>query len=134
METLGIFSFFPTKTLGAYGDAGMIVTNDDKLAETTKMFRVHGASKKYHYDYIGYNSRLDSMQAAVLLVKLKYIDEAIKKRDIVANWYIDRLSDCEYVRIPRIKGNQKPVYYVFNILAEKRDELAEFLKENEIGS
>jgi dTDP-4-amino-4,6-dideoxygalactose transaminase len=130
---MGIFSFFPTKTLGGYGDGGMIVTNDDKLAEMTKMFRVHGASKKYHYDYIGYNSRLDSLQAAILSVKLKYIDEAIKKRETIANWYVDRLSDCEQVRFPKIKGEQMPVYYVFNILAEKRDELAAFLKENEIG-
>ncbi|MBV7272914.1 DegT/DnrJ/EryC1/StrS family aminotransferase [Clostridiaceae bacterium UIB06] len=130
---MGIFSFFPTKTLGGYGDGGMIITNDDNLAQMTKMFRVHGASKKYHYDYIGYNSRLDSMQAAVLSVKLKYIDEAIKKRETVAKWYTDKLSDCEYIRFPKIKGDQSPVYYVFNLLAEKRDELADFLKENEIG-
>lgn len=130
---MGIFSFFPTKTLGGYGDGGMIVTNDDNLAQMTKMFRVHGASKKYHYDYIGYNSRLDSIQAAVLSVKLKYIDEAIKKRETIANWYMDKLSDCEYVKFPKIKGPQSSVYYVFNILAEKRDELANFLKENEIG-
>ena len=64
---MGIFSFFPTKTLGGYGDGGMIVTNDEHLANMAKMFKVHGASKKYHYDYIGYNSRLDSIQAAVLL-------------------------------------------------------------------
>lgn len=131
---LGVFSFFPTKTLGAYGDAGMIITNDDNLANKAKMFRVHGASKKYHYDYIGYNSRLDSMQASVLLVKLKYIDEAIKKREVVANWYREKLADCEYIKTPVVKGDQKPVYYAFNTLAEKRDELAAFLKENEIGT
>ncbi|MBC2581985.1 DegT/DnrJ/EryC1/StrS aminotransferase family protein [Clostridium sp. DJ247] len=130
---MGVFSFFPTKTLGSYGDAGMIITNDDKLAETTKMFRVHGASKKYHYEYIGYNSRLDTMQAAILLVKMKYIDEAIKKRETVANWYKERLVGCENIRIPNIVGNQKSVFYVFSILAEKRDKLADFLKENEIG-
>lgn len=131
---VGIYSFFPTKTLGGYGDGGMIVTNDDKLAETVKMLRVHGASKKYHYDYIGYNSRLDSIQAAVLLVKLKYIDNAIKQRQKVADWYKERLSDCEYITLPKIKGNQKPVYYAFNTLVEKRDELAAYLKENEIGT
>ncbi len=130
----GIFSFFPTKTLGAYGDAGMIITNNDELANRAKMFRVHGASKKYHYDYIGYNSRLDSIQASILLVKLKHIDESIKKRETVANWYKEKLSGCEYIKIPSVRGNQKPVYYVFNILAEKRDELASYLKENEIGS
>ena len=130
----GVFSFFPTKTLGAYGDAGMIVTNDDELARTTKMFRVHGASKKYHYDYIGYNSRLDSIQAAVLQVKMKYISEAIEKRDRIAKLYKDRLQECEFIKIPKIKGEQQPVYYVFNILAERRDELADYLKANEIGT
>lgn len=128
----GIFSFFPTKTLGGYGDGGMIVTNDDKLAEMAKIYRVHGASKKYHYDYIGYNSRLDTMQAAILLVKMKYINDAIKKRETVANWYFDRLSDCAQIKFPKIKGEQKSVYYVFNILAEKRDELVEYMKKNEV--
>jgi dTDP-4-amino-4,6-dideoxygalactose transaminase len=94
---------------------------------------VHGASKKYHYDYIGYNSRLDTLQAAVLSVKLKYIDQAIKKREEIAGLYIERLKDCPNVRIPKVKGEQKPVYYVFNILAENRDGLAAYLKENQIG-
>lgn len=131
---MGIFSFFPTKTLGGYGDGGMIVTDDEHLANMAKMFKVHGASKKYHYDYIGYNSRLDTIQAAVLSVKLKYIDDAIKKRNTVANWYKERLNDCEYVKIQNVKGEQMPVYYVFNILAQKRDELAAYLKENGIGT
>jgi len=130
----GVFSFFPTKTLGAYGDAGMIVTNDDNLASLAKMYRVHGASRKYHYDFIGYNSRLDSMQAAILQVKIKYINNAIQNRDRIAKLYKDRLQDCEFIKIPTIKGNQKPVYYVFNILAERRDELSEYLKANEIGT
>lgn len=131
---MGIFSFFPTKTLGGYGDGGMIVTNDTRLAEMAKMFRVHGASKKYHYDYLGYNSRLDTIQAAVLSVKLKYIDEAIEKRAKVSDWYKERLNDCDYIKIPDIKGEQKPVYYVFNILAQNRDELAAYLKQNNIGT
>lgn len=129
---MGIFSFFPTKTLGAYGDGGMIVTNDDKLAEMARSYRVHGATKKYHYEHLGYNSRLDTIQAAVLLVKLKYMNETIKKRETIANWYIDRLKNIEGITLPIIKGDQKPVYYVFNVLAEKRDELAEYLKKNEV--
>lgn len=128
----GIFSFFPTKTLGAYGDGGMIVTNDDDLDKLARSYRVHGASKKYHYDHIGYNSRLDTIQAAILLVKMKYINEAIRKRDIIASWYTDRLKDCTYIKFPKVKGVQKPVYYVFNILAERRDELAEYMKANEV--
>jgi dTDP-4-amino-4,6-dideoxygalactose transaminase len=129
---MGIFSFFPTKTLGAYGDGGMIVTNDENLANLTKSFRVHGATKKYHYDYIGYNSRLDTIQAAILLVKMKYIRDAIQKREKIAGWYKDRLKDCQYIKFPMIKGDQRPVYYVFNILAEKRDELADYMKKNEV--
>lgn len=128
----GIFSFFPTKTLGAFGDGGMIVTNDDNLAALAKSYRVHGASKKYHYDHLGYNSRLDTIQAAILLVKMKYIKEAIKKRNTVATWYYDRLQGIENISFPKIKGNQEGVYYVFNILAEKRDELCEYLKANEV--
>ena len=92
-------------------------------------YRVHGASKKYHYDYIGYNSRLDTLQAAILSVKLKYIDEAIKKREKVAKLYMEGLKDIEGVRLPKLKGNQKQVFYVFNILAENRDGLAEHLSK-----
>jgi UDP-2-acetamido-2-deoxy-ribo-hexuluronate aminotransferase len=128
----GVFSFFPTKTLGAFGDGGMIVTNDERLATLAKTYRVHGATKKYHYEYIGYNSRLDTIQAAILLVKMKYIGEAIEKREVIANWYFDRLKDVEGIRFPKVKGDQKPVYYVFNILAERRDELTEYLKAHEI--
>jgi dTDP-4-amino-4,6-dideoxygalactose transaminase len=128
----GVFSFFPTKTLGGYGDGGMIVTNNEELAKLAKYYRVHGASRKYHYDHIGYNSRLDSIQAAILNVKMRYIKDAIKKREIVAGWYFEGLKDCKGIRFPKIKGDQMPVYYVFNILAQKRDELSEFIKQNEI--
>lgn len=128
----GIYSFFPTKTLGGYGDGGMIVTNDEHLASLAKMYRVHGASRKYHYDYLGYNSRLDTIQAAILLVKIKHIKESIKKRTEIANIYFDRLKDVDGIRFPKVKGDQHPVYYAFNIFAEKRDELAAFLKKNEV--
>ncbi|MBW9173215.1 DegT/DnrJ/EryC1/StrS family aminotransferase [Clostridium estertheticum] len=130
----GVFSFFPTKTLGAYGDAGMIVTNDEKLANLAKMYRVHGASRKYHYDFIGYNSRLDAIQASILQVKIKYINNAIEKRDHIAKLYMERLQECEFIKIPKIIGNQESVYYAFNILADRRDELQENLKANKIGT
>jgi len=129
----GVFSFFPTKTLGGYGDGGMLITNDEDLAQQAKYYRIHGASKKYHYDYVGYNSRLDTLQAAILLVKLKYIDDAISKRKEIAKQYFETLSDCKNIRLPKVKGEQKQVYYVFNILAENRDQLAEYLAKNEIG-
>lgn len=104
---MGIYSFFPTKTLGGYGDGGIITTNSDKLAELSKIYRVHGAKVKYNYDYIGYNSRLDTIQAAILLVKMKYINEAIEKREVISNWYKDRLKDIEYVKIPKNKRRTK---------------------------
>lgn len=129
----GIFSFFPTKTLGGYGDGGMLITNDENLYEKAKIYRVHGASKKYHHEYIGYNSRLDSIQAAVLSVKMKYINEAIEKREEIASWYKEGLKDINEVKIPGVIGDQKHVYYVFNIIAENRDELADYLKKKEIG-
>lgn len=128
----GIFSFFPTKTLGGYGDGGMIVTNDDELAKLAKIYRVHGASRKYHYDYLGYNSRLDTIQAAILSVKLKHMDNALKKREIISKWYMERLEGCSYIKLPKIKGDQKGVFYAFNILAENRDGLVEFLRKNEV--
>ncbi|MGN9160331.1 DegT/DnrJ/EryC1/StrS family aminotransferase [Clostridium sulfidigenes] len=132
---MGVFSFFPTKTLGGYGDGGMIVTNSDELADMCRMFRVHGASKKYHYDYIGYNSRLDAMQAAVLRVKLKYINNAIENRGRVAKLYTEGLKNIEGVKVQGIKAaNQKNVYYVFNIFAENRDGLAEFLKSKGVAT
>ncbi len=128
----GIFSFFPTKTLGAYGDAGMIVTNSEELYNLAKAYRIHGATKKYYHKYVGYNSRLDTMQAAILLVKMKYIQESIEKRKIVAEWYSEGLANIESVKIPKGKFNQKPVFYVYNIIVEKRDDLVTYLKENEI--
>lgn len=132
---MGVFSFFPTKTLGGYGDGGMIVTNSDELADMCRMFRVHGASKKYHYDYIGYNSRLDAMQAAVLRVKLKYINDAIENRNRVAKLYTEGLKGVEGVRVQGIKSsNQHNVYYVFNIFAENRDGLAEYLKSKGVAT
>lgn len=132
---MGVFSFFPTKTLGGYGDGGMIVTNSDELADMCRMFRVHGASKKYHYDYIGYNSRLDAMQAAVLRVKLKYINNAIENRNRVAKLYTEGLKNVEGVKVQGIKeANQHNVYYVFNIFAENRDGLAEYLKSRGVAT
>ena len=130
----GVYSFFPTKTLGGYGDGGMFITDREDLANQVKWLRVHGATKKYHHDFVGYNSRLDSLQAAILNVKLKKIDEGIALRQKFADQYRAELADVEQVKLPVIKDGNKPVYYVFQIKAEKRDELVNFLKENGIGT
>jgi len=130
---IGIYSFFPTKTLGAYGDAGLAVTNDEDLYKLLKSYRVHGSSVKYQHDHIGYNSRLDTLQAAILRVKLKTIDKAIAARARHAQHYSDRLSGVPGLRIPRVSEENKGVNYVYNILCDERDALSIYLKEREIG-
>ncbi len=130
---MGIYSFFPTKTLGAYGDAGLAVTDDEELYKKLKSYRVHGSSVKYHHDYIGYNSRLDTMQAAVLRVKLKTTDASIAARARHAEHYSRRLSGLPGLRIPPVSDANKPVYYVYNILLDGRDKLVERFKEKGIG-
>jgi dTDP-4-amino-4,6-dideoxygalactose transaminase len=130
----GVFSFFPTKTLGGYGDGGMIITNDEELYKKAKSYRTHGAVKKYHHDYIGYNSRLDTLQAAILSVKLSHIDNAIQKRASHAAQYREMLKDIPQIKLPVVKNGNKEVYYVFCIKAEKRDALDEFLKLKNIGT
>ncbi|MDX9827934.1 MAG: DegT/DnrJ/EryC1/StrS family aminotransferase [Spirochaetia bacterium] len=130
---IGIFSFFPTKTLGAYGDAGLAVTNDEELYKKLKSYRVHGSQTKYQHDYIGYNSRLDTIQAAILRVKLRAADAAIAARARHAAHYDARLKGLPGVRLPKVAVGNKPVYYVYNILVEERDKLSEYLRENGIG-
>ncbi|MDR3178985.1 MAG: DegT/DnrJ/EryC1/StrS family aminotransferase [Oscillospiraceae bacterium] len=127
----GVFSFFPTKTLGAYGDGGMIITNNKELYEKAKSYRVHGASSKYRYDYIGYNSRLDAIQAAILKVKISYLDVLIKKRAKCAKQYRTLLSDIEEVELPKVNKGNKEVNYVFCLKVEKkRNDLINYLKNN----
>ena len=130
----GIFSFFPTKTLGGYGDGGMIITNDEELYKKAKSYRTHGSTKKYHHDYIGYNSRLDTLQAAILNVKLSHIENAIQKRANHAAHYHEMLKDISEIKLPVVKDGCKEVYYVFCIKAEKRDALDEHLKSKNIGT
>ena len=130
----GVFSFFPTKTLGGYGDGGMLVTNNEALYKLAKSYRVHGAGKKYHHDYIGYNSRLDTLQAAILQVKLARIDEAIQKRAKHAAHYREALKNTNGIKLPLIKKGNTEVNYVFCLQAEKRDSLETFLKEKGIGT
>ena len=131
---IGGYSFFPTKTLGSYGDAGLMVTNNEELYKKIKSYRVHGSSVKYHHDYIGYNSRLDSIQAAILRVKLKKTKESIAMRARHAQHYTERLSGVPGLRIPLVREGSKSVYYVYNILVSRRDELAARLKEQGIGT
>jgi dTDP-4-amino-4,6-dideoxygalactose transaminase len=122
------FSFFPTKNLGAYGDAGMLLVKDELLAKKVKKLRVHGAYKKYHHEYLGINSRLDSLQAGILNVKLNYLDEWIKKRQENAKLY-DQLLNDNIKKPNQFISDRTGVYHQYSILLEKRDELKEYLKK-----
>jgi len=130
----GVFSFFPTKTIGGYGDGGMIVTNNEELYQKAKSYRTHGSSKKYHHDYVGYNSRLDTLQAGILNVKLSRVDNAIQKRAAHAAHYREMLKNITGIKLPVIKDGNKEVNYVFCIKAEKRDALEKHLQSKEIGT
>jgi dTDP-4-amino-4,6-dideoxygalactose transaminase len=125
-------SFYVTKNLNALGDAGMILTNDEKLDTKIRAYRVHGAQKKYHHDFLGHNDRLDAMQAAFLNIKLKYLDDWNAKRRQIAKQYDEGLTDV--VMTPYISEDNDSVYHQYTIRAEKRDELGNFLNGKGIGT
>lgn len=128
------FSFYPGKNLGAYGDAGAIITNNDELSEKLRMYANHGALKKHNHKITGINSRLDTIQAAVLKVKLPHIHEWNNKRIKNAAYYDNILQGIGDVITPPKRENVKHVYHVYSIRTKHRDELIQFLKENEIGT
>ena len=130
---LGCLSFFPSKNLGGYGDGGMVTTNDDGIAETARMLRTHGWKKKYFPEVLGYNSRLDEIQAAILRVKLKYVDQWNARRQEIARTYTTHLTGSGVV--PPVEADDRShVYHLYIIRAQKRDAMREKLKENGISS
>ncbi|MEW6026229.1 MAG: DegT/DnrJ/EryC1/StrS family aminotransferase [Planctomycetota bacterium] len=136
---MGCYSFYPTKNLGAWGDAGLITTEDETLAKLIKVLRVHGAENRYYHQHIGINSRLDAMQAAVLSVKLKHLDQWNAERLKRANLYTKLLKDAEllkYLSTPIVKENRNHIYhqYTIRITDGRRDKLRDFLKANNIGA
>lgn len=128
----GSFSFYPGKNLGAYGDAGCIITNDDQLAEKCKMYANHGALKKHHHQMEGINSRLDGLQAAILSAKLPYILTWTQKRIDVAGWYNRHLQGISQIKLPAVRPESVHTYHLYVIRAQKRDELMQYLKEQGI--
>ncbi|MEO1637346.1 MAG: DegT/DnrJ/EryC1/StrS family aminotransferase [Cyanobacteria bacterium J06631_9] len=131
---MGAFSFFPTKNLGAYGDGGLITTDDDELADLARMLRVHGAKKKYHNEVLGYNSRLDAMQAAILGVKLKHIDDWNEKRRGVALTYNQLLDGASDVITPDVADGHVFHQYTIRILGGKRDAVKQAMADAGVGS
>ena len=131
---IGTTSFFPAKNLGAFGDAGAIFTNNDHLANEMRMIANHGQSKRYYHDRIGVNSRLDSIQAAVLDIKLKYLDDYANARRKAADYYDKAFKDIEEIQTPIRSENSTHVFhqYTMRIKNGKRDELNQYLNSKEI--
>lgn len=127
------FSFFPTKNLGGYGDGGIITTNDDELAQKIRILRVHGSNPKYYHSVVGYNSRLDALQAAMLQVKLKYIDKWNQKRKEKAEIY-NRELQLLPLKLPVVKEDRDSVFHLYIIETEERDVLLKHLEENGVSS
>ena len=132
----GTYSFFPGKNLGAFGDAGAIVTNDDQFAETARMIANHGALVKHQHKIEGVNSRLDGLQAAILNVKLNYIESWTNQRIQNAALYTQRIQDkgLDMIHTPSTNSNCKHVFHLYVIRTEKRDELARYLSEKGISN
>ncbi|CAA9891171.1 Pleiotropic regulatory protein [Candidatus Methylobacter favarea] len=126
------FSFFPSKNLGAFGDGGLVVTNSDESAAKIKKLRNHGSDVRYYHDVIGYNSRLDEMQAVVLRVKLKRIDQYNQARRRAAHLYSQLLADLP-LTTPFEDGLGEHVYHQYTILSDRRDELLKALQAKQIG-
>ena len=130
---IGCFSFYPTKGLGAFGDAGCIVTNDEAIDKKCRTLRNYGSQKKYHFEEVGMNSRLDEMQAGLLNVKLKYLDDCNAERQRIAQRYMNELS-TEYLALPKVRPGTVSSWHQFVIHTPYRDQLRAYLLENEIGS
>ncbi|MCS6917063.1 MAG: DegT/DnrJ/EryC1/StrS family aminotransferase [Chitinophagales bacterium] len=133
MGTIGCTSFFPSKNLGCYGDGGALITNDAALAEKLRMVANHGQSRRYYHDLIGVNSRLDSLQAAVLLVKLPHLDDFIRRRRAAADFYDAAFKDNPYLTIPYRSPYSFHVFHQYTLIAkEGRDDLVRFLHSRQV--
>lgn len=128
----GVFSFYPGKNLGAYGDGGAITTNNEQIAKKTRMIANHGRIEKYNHEFEGRNSRLDGLQAAILSVKLKYLDTWTDIRINIAEYYHRHLKNLDDIVLPKREDWAKQVYHLYVIRNKKRNELMNFLKKNSI--
>lgn len=134
VATIGTFSFFPSKNLGAYGDGGMMVTQNDALAARLRRLRVHGGAKQYFHDEVGFNSRLDALQAAVLTAKLPHLARWSAGRRANAAYYDSGFADIPEIRVPVVTPENVSIFNQYTIRVERRDELQSYLKARGIGS
>lgn len=130
---VGCYSFYPSKNLGAFGEGGAIITNNEKVADMIKVLRNYGSEKRYHNKYIGMNSRLDELQAALLRVKLKHLDELNDERKCIADNY-NKCIKNKYIEKPKVLKNATTVNHLYVIRTKYRDKLIEYLDKNEIGT
>jgi dTDP-4-amino-4,6-dideoxygalactose transaminase len=134
----GCFSFYPTKNLGAFGDAGMVTTDHSDLAEKVRLLRVHGSQPKYFHKTVGINSRLDTLQAAILLVKFKYLEkwtaERQKKAERYQRLFQDLISSVKGLKLPTIQYQNRHIFHQYVIRAPERDRLKEFLTREGVGT
>ncbi len=128
------YSFFPSKNLGAWGDAGMMVTSDDALAERLRKLRLHGGAKQYHHDEVGTNSRLDTLQAAVLFAKLSHLADWSARRREHAAYYSAGLAGVAQVTPPVVEPNNEHIFHQYTLRVERRDALQAHLKAQGVGS
>ena len=126
------FSFYPGKVLGAAGDAGAVTVNDDKIAEKVRMLCDHGRSEKYFHEFSGGNSRMDTVQAAVLNIKLKYLEMWVERRNEVAELYMDLLQDVQGIELPSVRSGIRHSWHLFVIRTDNRDRLVEYLRDEGI--
>jgi dTDP-4-amino-4,6-dideoxygalactose transaminase len=133
---IGTTSFFPSKNLGCYGDGGALYTNDKSYATKLRSIANHGMKERYHYDDVGVNSRLDTVQAAILRVKLKYLAQFNAARSMVAKRYDDAFSECDSISVPERVNYSSHIFHQYTIKIKngKRDELKNFLKTKDIPS
>jgi dTDP-4-amino-4,6-dideoxygalactose transaminase len=134
VATIGTFSFFPSKNLGAFGDGGMMVTQDDALATRLKRLRMHGGAKEYFHDEVGFNSRLDALQAAILSAKLPHLAAWSAKRRSNAAYYSKAFADVPDIVVPFVEPANESIFNQYTLRVPRRDELKNFLKEKAIGS
>lgn len=137
LSSAATYSFFPTKNLGGYGDGGMIVTNDDEIAKLCKIIRVHGSKPKYHHHILGYNSRLDELQAAILNVKFTHLKNYTKSRREIAHYYTEKLNESisdNLIKTPYESEGYYHVYHQYTLRVENRNALQKHLKDNGVSS
>ena len=130
---IGCFSFYPSKNLGCFGDGGAISTNDEKLNRDFKVLRNYGSQKRYYNEVVGYNSRLDELQAGLLRVKLQHLPELLEERKKIAEKYLSEIKN-PLIKLPKVDKNCTHVWHLFVVQVEEREKFQNYLNENNIGS